>query len=122
MGSTLPVECFVACNQFFVPPENAAAFEQRWKNRESQLRSCDGFVSFSMLRRDAKMKDRHAKPSGTEEEPTYMSTTIWKDRASFDKWRSGANFSKAHGSKDNNDKKEEDAKPPAPQWSRPPIP
>mmetsp|Transcript_27835 Transcript_27835/g.42144 ORF Transcript_27835/g.42144 Transcript_27835/m.42144 type:complete len:348 (+) Transcript_27835:122-1165(+) len=126
-GSTLPVECFVACNQFFVPSETAAAFEQRWKNRESQLRSCDGFVSFSMLRRDAKMKDRHAKSDAGTEEPTYMSTTIWKDRASFDKWRSGANFSKAHG-KDNNDKKEEeeDAKPaaaaPTPQWSRPPIP
>jgi heme-degrading monooxygenase HmoA len=32
---TLPTECFVACNQFFVPPVNAAAFEQRWASRES---------------------------------------------------------------------------------------
>jgi hypothetical protein len=29
--NTLPTECFVACNQFFVPPENAPAFEQRMR-------------------------------------------------------------------------------------------
>ena len=55
-GRTLPVECFVACNQFFVPHENAAAFEQRWKTRDSQLSLCAGFVAFSMLRRDAKVR------------------------------------------------------------------
>lgn len=54
--NTLPAECFVACNQFFVPPENAAAFEQRWANRESKLQEFDGFISFSMLRRDGQAK------------------------------------------------------------------
>ena len=29
----LPAEAFVAMNQFFVPGENAAAFEQRWASR-----------------------------------------------------------------------------------------
>lgn len=52
----LPAECFVACNQFFVPSENADGFEQRWKNRTSKLKECDGFVSFSLLRRDNKAK------------------------------------------------------------------
>lgn len=123
-GSNLPAECFVACNQFFVPKENAAAFEQRWKNRESKLRSCEGFVTFSMMRRDAKMKSHGSTEMDESAEPTYVSTTIWKDRASFDKWRNGSNFSKSHGQKA--DDKQESKKPPQaqgpPLWSRPPQP
>jgi len=34
----LPVECFVACNQSFVPNKNAVQFEERWANRESKLK------------------------------------------------------------------------------------
>ena len=93
---TLPTECFVACNQFFVPPENAAAFEQRWANRDSKLAECDGFVAFTMLRRDGQVKG-HSIVAMTDAEPTYVSTTIWKDRASFDKWRTGNAFKQAHG-------------------------
>jgi heme-degrading monooxygenase HmoA len=33
----LPEECFVACNQFFVPADNMAAFEQRWAERKSRV-------------------------------------------------------------------------------------
>jgi len=29
----LLAECFVACNQFFVPDENTVQFEERWANR-----------------------------------------------------------------------------------------
>jgi heme-degrading monooxygenase HmoA len=141
---TLPTECFVACNQFYVPPENAAAFEQRWARRESQLKECDGFVAFSMLRRDGQQKGHGTVPMD-ESEPSYVSTTIWKDRASFDKWRSGSAFSHAHGQKQQQqqqqqqkNKSEEDGEkpssggPPAaagaaeanpqPLWSRPPQP
>jgi len=138
-GGTLPVECFVACNQFFVPGDNAVAFEQRWKNRESKLRECEGFVSFSMMRRDAKTKTHGSVEMDESAEPTYLSTTIWKDKESFDKWRSGSNFSKAHGQKsggdadkkepkggDDDDKDEAPKKPPQaqgpPMWSRPPKP
>jgi len=132
-GSTLPVECFVACNQFFVPRDNAAAFEQRWKNRESKLKDCEGFVSFSVMRRDGQAKGHGTVELDESVEPTYVSTTIWKDRASFDKWRSGSNFSKSHGQQkaeavDAKDESEEAAKKPPPraqgppQWSRPPQP
>jgi heme-degrading monooxygenase HmoA len=129
-GSNLPAECFVACNQFFVPKENAVAFEQRWKNRESKLSSCEGFVTFSMMRRDAKMKTHGSKELEESVEPTYLSTTIWKDRASFDKWRNGSNFSKSHGQKgegeENKTKDDAPKKPPQaqgpPMWSRPPKP
>lgn len=114
--NTLPTECFVACNQFFVPSENVVAFEQRWAKRESKLAECDGFVSFSMLRRDASAKG-HGTVEMKLDEPNYLSTTIWRDRESFDNWRKGSAFQKAHGEKP----KEGDAKP-MPLWSQPPKP
>lgn len=119
----LPAECFVACNQFFVPGDNAYDFEQRWKNRTSKLKECDGFVSFSMLRRDVKAKGHGISPMG-EEEPTYMSFTIWKDRASFEGWKSGAAFKQAHGGekKEGEEGSAKPQQPPAPLWSKPPVP
>lgn len=128
----LPAEAFVAMNQFFVPGENAAAFEQRWASRESKLKECDGFVAFSMLRRDVKAKGHGVSPVG-EGECSYVSTTIWRDRAAFEGWRSGQNFKQVHGQ---GEKKAADAPPgsaggppspggggpPAPLWSRPPVP
>ena len=136
-GGTLPAECFVASNQFYVPRENAAAFERRWKNRESKLRFCEGFVSFAMMRRDFKTKTHGSDREADEDsEPTYVSFTIWKDRASFDRWRSGSAFRQVHGGKPagdgggggDDDKKPEEPpkKPPQapgpPLWSRPPKP
>eukprot|EP00536_Pseudo-nitzschia_multiseries_P010608 jgi/Psemu1/26461/gm1.26461_g len=126
---TLPAECFVACNQFFVPRDNAVAFEQRWKNRESKLRDCEGFVAFSMMRRDGQAKGHGTVEMDESVEPTYLSTTIWKDRASFEKWRNGSNFSKSHGQspKGTDETKEASPKKPPqtqgpPMWSRPPKP
>lgn len=118
--NVLPAECFVACNQFFVPPENMSDFEQRWKNRTSKLQECDGFVSFGLLRRDVKAKGHGIAPMG-EEEPTYMSCTIWRDREAFEGWKSGAAFKEAHGS-GKGDEEKKDEKPPAPLWSKPPVP
>ena len=122
--NTLPTECFVACNQFFVPPENAVAFEQRWANRESKLKECEGFVSFSMLRRDGQAKG-HGTVEVDPKEPTYLSTTIWKDQASFEKWRKGTAFQQAHGQKPPSEQTSEATKtaaPPTLLWSRPPQP
>jgi heme-degrading monooxygenase HmoA len=120
--NTLPTECFVACNQFYVPQENAVAFEQRWASRESKLKECEGFVAFSMLRRDGQQKGHGVVPIA-EGEPTYMSTTIWKDFASFDTWRNGNAFKQAHGgSKPPSEGKGEESKPPQPLWSRSPQP
>lgn len=118
--NVLPAECFVACNQFFVPLENAAAFEKRWADRESKLSECDGFISFSMLRRDGQAKG-HGTVEMKDTEPSYQSTTIWRDQKAFNDWRSGQAFRQAHGE----DKKEDGKpqKPPgAPLWSKPPQP
>ena len=120
----LPAECFVACNQFFVPSENGAAFEQRWAVRTSKLAECDGFVSFTMLRRDVKAKGHGIVPMG-EEESNYMSCTIWKDREAFDGWRNGNVFKEAHGDAKKKEEGGGEAKSgerPKPLWSKPPVP
>lgn len=119
----LPSECFVACNQFFVPSQNAVTFEQRWANRESKLKDCPGFIGFTMMRRDIKSNKGHGTvPMDSNSEPTYVSTTLWKDQASFQAWRESSNFSKSHG----NNKPKEDQKPaaekPKPLWTKPPVP
>jgi len=114
--TTLPAECFVACNQFYVSSANAAAFEERWANRESTLREYDGFVAFSMLRRDvgdAGMDDLVQNKG----EPSYMSTTIWRDRQAFDNWKAGS-FGKAH----DGSKAKSKVPPGPPLWSQPPQP
>ena len=104
-------------DQFFVSSENGPAFEKRWADRESKLKECDGFISFSMLRRDGKAKG-HGTVEVDESEPTYQSTTIWKDRESFEAWKNGAMFKAAHGQKEG----EKPATPPKPLWSKPPEP
>ena len=73
-----------------------------------------------MLRRDVKAKGHGIAPMG-EEEPTYMSCTIWRDREAFEGWKSGAAFKEAHGS-GKGDEEKKDEKPPAPLWSKPPVP
>lgn len=114
----LPTECFVACNQFFVPESNSVEFEQRWANRVSKLKECNGFVSFDLLRRDVKAKGHGIAPMG-EEEPMYMSCTIWKDRTAFMEWKNGNAFKEAHGEKkEGSDDKEKKM----PLWSKPPVP
>ena len=128
-GKTLlPAEAFIACNQFFIPEANAAAFEMRWAERESSLSELDGFVSFSLLRRDGKAKGHGTTPVD-ETEPTYMSCTVWRDRAAFQGWRDGQAFKFAHGQKsDQKSESEGDEKPapppsrPKPLWSKPPVP
>ena len=123
--SILPAECFVACNQFFVPSDNAFDFESRWKDRTSKLKECDGFISFDLLRRDVQAKGHGIVPMG-EEEPSYMTCTIWKDRAAFDGWRTGTAFKEAHGAASNGSgedkEKQQPQKPPGPPlWSKPPV-
>lgn len=73
--NVLPSECFVACNQFFVPPQNAVAFEQRWANRESKLKECEGFVSFSMLRRDGQAKGAQSHLQRLEPSLSFIACT-----------------------------------------------
>ena len=76
---------YLAMNRFTVLPENAAAFEELWLNRESHLKETEGFVSFHMLK-------------GPEEEGAilYASHTIWESEAHFRAWTTSDAFRAAH--------------------------
>ena len=76
---------FIAMNRFTVKEENAAAFEQVWLGRDSQLKGLDGFVEFHMLK-------------GPVEDGVilYASHTVWADRDSFHAWTRSDAFRAAH--------------------------
>jgi len=110
----LDSEAYVATNRFTVAPDQAEAFEARWKSRESQLMECEGFQNFNMLRSDGPAADG----------ANYISTTIWKNKECFNKWREGQAFGKGHGQAAGGEKKESDAKgerPPS-MFKKPPTP
>ncbi len=86
----LKSDVYVAMNRFKVFPGSEVAFEQRWKERESDLENCEGFQTFVLLRRDALQADDGFN---------YSTLTIWKDEASFNKWREGSS-KKAHAKAD----------------------
>jgi heme-degrading monooxygenase HmoA len=116
----LPAEAFIACNRFSVLPGMEAAFEQRWAARESKLDDCEGFVSFSMLRRDYGNKGHGSGPPPAAGEFNYQSCTVWRDRSCFMKWRDSQQFRSAHGG-DKPAPAAEAPKPP-PMWAGPPTP
>merc|ERR1712170_65683 len=93
----LPGEAFIACNRFSVHPGQEKAFEERWANRDSQLKSLPGFVSFTMLRRDRKTKMHGSDKAKPGDDYNYMSTTIWENKEAFLNWRSSQQFAKTHG-------------------------
>ena len=76
---------FIAMNRFKVVPGSEAEFEQVWLNRDSQLKSVDGFVEFHMLRGPAR-----------EDHVLYASHTIWRDKAAFEAWTKSEAFRMAH--------------------------
>lgn len=55
--TTLPTECFVAMDKFFIPPgSDSLEFEKAWTTSKSQLKGSNGFVFSSLLRRDGQAK------------------------------------------------------------------
>lgn len=85
--NTLPAECFVCMEKFFVPPSKAADFEksQRWKDQQAALSQTAGFVTSSLMRRDVQAKG-HGVGEVESSEPTYVATYVFEDRTSFEKW------------------------------------
>lgn len=77
---------FLAMNRFRVPEENAAAFEEMWLGRDSQLKEMAGFVSFHMLK----------GPLDGDGLRLYASHTEWADEESFSAWTRSEQFRNAH--------------------------
>ncbi|MGE3909537.1 MAG: antibiotic biosynthesis monooxygenase [Chloroflexota bacterium] len=73
---------FVAINRLTVPAEYGGRLEQGFTHNASGMAGVAGFVSFDLLRAEA----------GGE----YLVLTKWEDKASFEAWRDGDAFSKAH--------------------------
>ena len=78
---------YIAMNRFTVPTENEADFEDLWLNRDSHLKSMEGFVEFQML------KGPVNKDDGTR---LYASHTVWADEAAFTAWTTSEAFRAAH--------------------------
>ncbi len=76
---------FIAMNRFKVRPEETAAFETMWLERDSHLKSVPGFVAFHLLKGPTK-----------EDHVLYASHTVWRDRQVFEDWTRSEAFRAAH--------------------------
>lgn len=83
---------YVAMNRFMVRDGSGPAFEQRWAQRKSSLKTLDGFQWFGLLRR--------VQSPDPEDEYTYSSFTWWETKKNFNSWRKGPAFKEAHGGGD----------------------
>jgi heme-degrading monooxygenase HmoA len=72
---------FVAINRLRVPPEYGGRLEEGF-SRGGGMEGVSGFVSFDLLRDE-----------GGDE---YLVVTRWQDKASFEAWREGDAFQRAH--------------------------
>lgn len=76
---------YIAMNRFKVLKEETDAFERRWLDRDSQLRTVPGFVEFHLL-----------KGPEREDHVLYASHTIWQSYGTFEDWTRSEAFRMAH--------------------------
>ena len=74
---------FVAINRLKMPAEYGSHLEQAFQRNAGGMADVAGFVSFDLLR--------------AEEGGEYLVVTRWDDKPSFEAWREGDAFQKAHG-------------------------
>ena len=76
---------YIAMNHFRVRPERAAAIEDAWRRRETDLSGVPGVREFHLLR-------------GPEDDGArlYASHSVWQDEAAFRAWTQSEAFRKAH--------------------------
>ena len=73
---------FVAINRLKTPPEYGERLEQAFERNAGGMADVAGFVSFDLLR--------------AEQGGEYLVVTRWQDKPSFEAWRAGDAFSRAH--------------------------
>lgn len=76
---------YIAMNRFKVKPGSEEAFENIWKNRDSNLKTVPGFVEFHML-----------KGPKNDEHTLYSSHTVWNSHSDFDAWTKSQAFRDSH--------------------------
>jgi heme-degrading monooxygenase HmoA len=73
---------YVAINRLTVPAEYGSHLEEAFGRNAGGMKDVAGFVAFDLMRAEG----------GGE----YLVVTRWQDRPSFEAWREGDAFSKAH--------------------------
>ncbi len=76
---------YLTMNRFKVVKEQAEAFEEMWKSRDSHLTEVPGFKSFHLV-----------KGPEREDHILYASHTVWADEESFVAWTKSEAFRAAH--------------------------
>ncbi|PID64008.1 MAG: antibiotic biosynthesis monooxygenase [Gammaproteobacteria bacterium] len=76
---------YIAMNRFKVVPGQEEAFEDVWRNRDTQLDKMPGFREFHLL-----------KGPTTDEYSLYSSHTVWNSREDFENWTHSQAFRDAH--------------------------
>lgn len=76
---------YIAMNRFRVRKGEERAFEARWLERDTQLRTVPGFVEFHLL-----------KGPEREDHRLYASHAIWASEAAFEAWTRSEAFRAAH--------------------------
>jgi heme-degrading monooxygenase HmoA len=76
---------FIAMNRFKVRNGEEAAFETRWRERDTHLHTVPGFVEFHLL-----------KGPEHDDHVLYASHTIWRSHTDFEAWTRSEAFRAAH--------------------------
>lgn len=76
---------FIAMNRFKVRKGEEGAFETRWRERDSHLKTVPGFIEFHLL-----------KGPEHEDYTLYASHSVWRSRAVFEDWTRSEAFRSAH--------------------------
>ncbi|MEM8824732.1 MAG: antibiotic biosynthesis monooxygenase [Pseudomonadota bacterium] len=76
---------YLTMNRFRVREGHETAFEEVWQNRDSHLKTVDGFVAFHLLKGQLADGIR-----------LYASHTAWRDQAAFEAWTKSEAFRAAH--------------------------
>jgi heme-degrading monooxygenase HmoA len=84
-GKTLPAECLVQLEKYFIPKEKAEEFEKAWLVKKSSTPNNDGLMASSLMRRDGQAKG-HGTVEMAAGEPTYVAAHIFDNRDSFEEW------------------------------------
>ncbi|ACK50279.1 Antibiotic biosynthesis monooxygenase [Methylocella silvestris BL2] len=76
---------FIAMNRFKVLKDQTQAFEDVWRNRDSQLNTVPGFIEFHLLRGPER-----------EDHILYSSHTLFDSQDDFTAWTKSEQFRAAH--------------------------
>ncbi|MEI6042907.1 MAG: antibiotic biosynthesis monooxygenase [Chloroflexota bacterium] len=80
----------VVQNRLIGPAALAEHVEQGFAHASANMKELPGFVDFKLLRAEGEV-------TGLDEgEVLYVAHTLWRDRASYEAWRDGDAFAKAH--------------------------